>query len=157
MSGLSDYASYTFYRTFGGGPEGGYIAGENSDGEEEVRAVERTWGTQFKVTEVPAIKPEILRLDTKTEGGLTFVRQVGEWEQVYDEPHSFSHYCPPEEEECVCETCEVSCPGDLGKALAYGSWSVTLCLDCYVKEAPEVLAMETPPEPSWTAEELARK
>ena len=149
MNDLSSYASYTFYRTFGGGPEGGYIAGENSDGEEEVRAVERSWGTQFKVTEVPALKPQGLRLETKTEGGLTFVRQVGEWEQVYDKPHSFSHYCPPEDEESLCQGCKDNecCEGNEDPESKCPTW---------VAHLKEEQVLE-PPEPSWTAEELARK
>ena len=133
MSALSDYASYTFYRTFGGGPEGGYIAGENSDGEEEVRAVKRTWGTQFKIAEVPAMKPETLRTETKTEDGLTFVRVVGEWQQVYDKPEAFSAYCPSAEEE-----------DNEGE-------------DEEEEEESNDHDNSEPPEPSFTAEELARK
>ena len=95
---LNDYRSYTFYRTFGGGPEGGYIAGENLNEDREVLLVERTWGTPFSVSQVPAMAPEKLRLETKTQDGLMYVRVVGEWEQVYDKPENFSEYCPKEEE-----------------------------------------------------------
>jgi hypothetical protein len=58
-----------------------------------------------------------------------------------DNKHNGKAYCG----DCFkerCETCDEPCPGDLGKPLAYGSLSVNLCLDCYAKEAPEVLALE---------------
>lgn len=93
---LNDYRGYMFYRTFGGGPEGGFITGTNDVDEKEVLTVERTWGKPFSVSQVPAMAPASLRLETKTEGGLMYVRVVGQWEQVYDKPENFSEYCPPE-------------------------------------------------------------
>ena len=127
---LNDYRGYTFYRTFGGGPEGGYITGENGLGDKEVLQVERTWFKPFSVSQVPAMAPENLRLETKSEGGLTFVRVVGEWEQIYDKPEDFSEYCPPEEtseeshEDCPkCSTCCVRiCESDGVKCTKCNKW-----------------------------------
>lgn len=47
-----------------------------------------------------------------------------------------------EGEKNPCETCDKMCGEGEGEALLFGSFSAWLCLDCYAKEAPEVLKNE---------------
>ena len=137
---LSEYSGYTFYRTFGGGPEGGYITGENSSGEEEVLTVKRSWGTEFSVAPAPAMDPQSLRLESKkTKDGLVFVRIVGEWEQVYDEPEDFGQY-----------TNDIKKCANCGKDLEENKEEGIYCDMCEYDE-------NEASEPSFSPEELLRK
>lgn len=48
---LQQFKGFTYYETFGGGPQGGYIAKGAGDASAQiVYAVERTWGTPFTAT-----------------------------------------------------------------------------------------------------------
>ena len=88
--------------------------------------------------------PESLRLETKSQDGLMFVRVVGEWEQVYDKPESFKEYCPDED--------KVSSEDDCCDCLSHGDDGCR-CM-CHIDDEED---NEDAPEPSFSLEELKRK
>ena len=163
---LKPLKNLTFYRTSGGGPEGGYVVSK----EDLVWEVERNWMKPFAI-----MKFYHATVKTKSEDGLLYIKVIPDEEEEEEEEED------EEEDGSVHTTCCVKCeksfafsePVSMADYLA--NKHEQMCPDCIEKDAcyacvrgkgdcshskaeeatdHAVARME---EPSFTADEMGRK